>query len=466
MEVPLHILAETPSILKISIYAVIILVLLVFSAFFSKSEITFSSVSQAKLMTDIEDNKRGARKALWITENFERVLSVILIGNNLVNIGISTLGLRIFLELFLNNTQSNWIDVLNTFAITLIVLIFGEIIPKTSGKKNPEKSALRLSGILYVVTMIFTPLSWPFYQMNRLAMKKVEDESNDVTSDDLENIIDKMEESGEIEENEADMLQSVLDLSEIEVKDIMTPRVDVIAIDIDTPKDEIKKIFYDQQFSRVPVYKETPDHIEGVLFEKDFFKAYLESKNFSLKKLITKPIFVVGSMHADSLLQLLKKRNVHMAIVLDEYGGFDGVVTMEDTLEELVGEIFDEHDEVPFRIETQEENRYLVNGDLEIENLFEELDLEKVPEDIDATTVGGWVQDSLERLPEVGDTVTFRVVSKILYNELDSDEGIEYVNLHFTVNEIKDHRITILDLTVEKETGDETKEEEKESKEE
>jgi CBS domain containing-hemolysin-like protein len=246
----------------------------------------------------------------------------------------------------------------------------------------------------------------------------------------------------------------------------MTPRVDVIAIDIDTPKDEIKKIFYDQQFSRVPVYRETPDHIEGVLFEKDFFKAYLESKNFSLKKLITKPLFVVGSMHADSLLQLLKKRNVHMAIVLDEYGGFDGVVTMEDTLEELVGEIFDEHDEVPFRIEKQEENRYLVNGDLEIENLFEELDLEKVPEDIDATTVGGWVQDSLERLPEVGDTVTFRVVSKILYNELDSDEGIEYVNLHFTVNEIKDHRITILDLTVEKETGEETKEEEKESKEE
>lgn len=449
MEVPLSFIAAL-SYNKIIVYASIIVLLVIFSAFFSMMEIVFSSIQSAKLMTDIEDGKRGARKALWISENFDRVLSVILIGNNLVNIAISTLGLRMFLEIFVNYQSASWIDIINTVVITIFVLIFGEIIPKTRGKKHSEKLALRYSGILYVITMILTPVSYPFYKLNKLAMRKKEDEqTNDVTSDDLENIIDTMEETGEIEEDEATMLQNVLDLSKIEVKDIMTPRVDVEAIDIETPKEEVKKIFCDFQYSRIPVYKDTIDHIVGVLYEKDFFKAYIDNKSFTIKKLMTKPLFVVGSMHADDLLKLLKKKNVHMAIVIDEYAGFDGVVTMEDTLEELVGEIFDEHDDVPFRITKISENHYLVNGDLEVENLFEELDLEDVPEDVETTTIGGWVQDSLERIPEVGDTCSFKVVSRILYEELNSDEGIEYVNLNFTVNEVVNNRITVLDLEIE-----------------
>ena len=449
MENPIPLLALT-STSKILIYAAIILVLLVLSSFFSMTEIVYSSVSEAKLMTSIDDNKKGARKALWITENFERVLSVILIGNNLVNIGISTLGLRIFLEIFANYKEESWVDIVNTVVITVIVLIFVEVIPKTRGNNNSEKLALRYSGLLYLVVMIFTPISYPLYKLNSLAMKKKDDEpQSEVTSDDLENIIDTMEDAGEIDNDEATMLQNVLDLSNIEVKDIMTPRVDVIAIDVETDKEEIKKLFFDYQYSRIPVYEDTIDHIVGVLYEKDFFKAYINNKTFSLKRIMSKPLFVVGSMRADNLLSLLKKENVHMGIVLDEYAGFDGIVTMEDTLEEVVGEIFDEHDDVPFRINEIEPNHYEVNGDLEIQNLFEELDIEDEQEDNDSTTVGGWVQDSLERIAEEGDQVTFKVVKKVNYDEISEDEGVEYVNLNFTVKKIVNNRITVLDLLIE-----------------
>lgn len=430
----------------IAIYAAIIVVLLVLSAFFSMSETVYSSVSQAKLMTCIEENKKGARKALWLTENYDRVLSVILIMNNLVNIAISTLGLRIFLVLFEN--QSGWVDLLNTLVITLIVLIFGEILPKTHGKVKNETIALRYSALLYFVVKILTPISWPFYKMNRLAMKNVEEDGS-ITLGDLENIIDTMEEDGELKKEAANMLERVLDLSKVDVKDIMTPRVDVVAIDVNSDIEEVKKCFFENQYSRVPVYEDTIDHIVGVLYEKEFFKALVQDpKTVNIRKLSNKPLFVVGSMRADSLLSYLKKQNVHLAVVLDEYAGFDGIVTMEDTLEELVGEIFDEHDEVPFRINKISEGHYEVSGDLEIENLFKELGLDDKPKDVEATTVGGWVQDSLERLPVIGDVITYKVMSKVLYDELSSDEGIEYKKLTFKVLNIEKFRITKLSLEV------------------
>ena len=431
---------------RTSIYATIIIVLLVFSSFFSMSETVFSSVSKAKLMTLIDEDKKGARKALWLTENFDKVLSVLLVGNNLVNIAISTLGLRLFLGLFEND--GSYVDVINTIAITLIVLIFGEILPKSRGKAKPEKHAVRLSGILYVVVKILTPISYPFYKMNKLTMSEVDEEADNISSDDLENIIGTMEEDGEIEHTEADMLQKVLDLGEVDVKDIMTPRVDCICLDINTPIDEIKKCFFQNQYSRVPVYKDTIDHIVGVLFEKDFFKEYItNTKMTSIKKLLQKPVYVVGSMGADDLLSLFKRKNIHLAIVVDEYGGFDGVVTMEDCLEELVGEIFDEHDEVPVTFKEIGENTYEVSGDLEIENLFDYLDFEGEI-DTEATTVGGLVQNILERLPEVGDKVEINVVSKVIYDELNSNEGVEHKLLSFTVKEIESNRVNTVELVV------------------
>ena len=389
-----------------SIYAGIIILLLICSSFFSNSETVFSSVSKAKLMTYIDENKKGARKALWLADNFDKVLSVLLVGNNLVNIAISTLGLRLFLGLF--EYDGSYVDVINTVAITIIVLIFGEILPKSRGKSNPEKYALKSSGFLYVIVKILTPISYPFYKMNKLTMSDDTEESENISSDDLENIIDTMEEEGEIDSKEADMLQKVLDLNEVDVKDIMTPRVDCVYLDINSPIDEVKKCFFQNQYSRVPVYKDSIDHIVGVLFEKDFFKEYIVNpKLSSIKRLLQKPVYVVGSMRADDLLTLFKKKKNHLAIVVDEYGGFDGVVTMEDCLEELVGEIFDEHDDVPVTIKKIGENKYEVSGDLEIENLFDYFDIEGEIE-TDATTVGGLVQELLESLPEGSQRRSFR----------------------------------------------------------
>ena len=436
-----------------SIYAGIIILLLFCSSFFSKSETVFSSVSKAKLMTYIDENRKGSRKALWLADNFDKVLSVLLVGNNLVNIAISTLGLRLFLGLF--SSDGSYVDVINTVAITIIVLIFGEILPKSRGKANPEKNALRLSGVLYVVVKILTPISYPFYKMNKLTLHEDVDESENISSDDLENIIDTMEEEGEIDHKEADMLQKVLDLNEVDVKDIMTPRVDCVYLDINTPIDDVKKCFFQNQYSRVPVYKDSVDHIVGVLFEKDFFKEYINNpKLTSIKRILQKPVYVVGSMRADDLLTLFKKKKNHLAIVVDEYGGFDGVVTMEDCLEELVGEIFDEHDDVPVTIKKIGDNKFEVSGDLEIENLFDYFDIEGEVE-TEATTVGGLVQELLERLPEVDDQVSLKIVSKVIYNEIDTEEGIEYKLLVFTVKEIESNRITSVELDIKDVDNDE-----------
>lgn len=436
-----------------SIYAGIIILLLFCSSFFSKSETVFSSVSKAKLMTYIDENRKGSRKALWLADNFDKVLSVLLVGNNLVNIAISTLGLRLFLGLF--SSDGSYVDIINTVAITIIVLIFGEILPKSRGKANPEKNALRLSGVLYVIVKILTPISYPFYKMNKLTLHEDVDESENISSDDLENIIDTMEEEGEIDHKEADMLQKVLDLNEVDVKDIMTPRVDCVYLDINTPIDDVKKCFFQNQYSRVPVYKDSVDHIVGVLFEKDFFKEYINNpKLTSIKRILQKPVYVVGSMRADDLLTLFKKKKNHLAIVVDEYGGFDGVVTMEDCLEELVGEIFDEHDDVPVTIKKIGDNKFEVSGDLEIENLFDYFDLEGEVE-TEATTVGGLVQELLERLPEVDDQVSLKIVSKVIYNEIDTEEGIEYKLLVFTVKEIESNRITSVELDIKDVDNDE-----------
>ncbi|MBP5343314.1 HlyC/CorC family transporter [bacterium] len=429
-----------------SIYLSIIIVLLIFSSFFSKCETVFSSVSKAKLMTLVDENKKGARKALWLSENYDEVLSVILVGNNLVNIAISTLGLRLLLGLFL--TDASWVDIVNTILITIIVLIFGEVFPKSRGKAFPEKNALRLSGILYVVVKILKPISYPFYKVNKLTRENGESEADNISSDDLENIIDTMEDSGEIDTDEADMLQKVLDLREIDVKNIMTPRVDCVCLDVSQSIEEIKECFFENQFSRVPVYEGTIDHVIGILFEKEFFKAYIENNKIKdIRPILQKPLFVVGSMSADKLLSLLKLKNVHLAVVLDEYGGFDGVVTMEDCLEEVVGEIFDEHDEVPFTINRIGKDKYLVNGDLEIENLFDYFNFEDENE-YEATTVGGLIQDLLERVPIVNDVISIKVVSKVLYDELSPEEGIEYKELTFKVKEIENNRIIAVELLV------------------
>ena len=429
------------------IYTSLLIILLICSAFFSMCEITYSTVNKIRLKTLIEDNKKGARKALYLAENYDKVLAAILVGNNLANIAITTLAVRIFAAIILNGSDG-LIDLITTVTITIIVLIFGEILPKSLGKAKAETISIKFSGLMYVLMKILTPITFPFYHLNKAALKNVDSNEPSVTEDELETIIDTMESEGSIETDEANMLQRVLDLREVDVKDIETPRVDMIAIDVETDVDEVKDIFFKYQFSRIPIYEETRDNIIGILYEREFYTKLIKNQAVNIRKLARKPLFVANTMKADALIELFRNENNHIAIVLDEYGGVDGIVTMEDALEELVGEIFDEHDEVPLTIHKIKDNEYLVNGDFELENLFEELDLGEKPEDIDATTVGGLITEKLERLPKVGDEISLRIITKINYSELDEEDGIEEKDLLFKVKSIKNRRITRVALQI------------------
>ncbi|QMS85665.1 hemolysin family protein [Candidatus Xianfuyuplasma coldseepsis] len=417
--------------------------LLLMSAFFSLSETVFSSVNVIRLKTFIEDGIKGSKKGLWITENFDRTLTTILVGNNLANIALATVSVSLFTQIFGDPTVVN---LMNTFVMTTIILIFGEIVPKSFAKNNAERLALVLSNIMYWLISIMSPITWIFLKIRGLLIKENDEITISVTGDELETIIDTMEEEGSIDEDEAEMLQSVLDLSEKTVYDIMTPRVDMIAIDVNEEVETIKKIFFDHQFSRLPVYDKSVDNIVGILHERDFFTKLIKDQKIYIRKLMKEAMFVSKSMRVDTLIELLQREKAHMAVVSGEYGGTSGVVTMEDALEELVGEIYDEHDEVDDEMISQiKEFKFGINADIDLEDLFEELDIGTPPE-TQYSNLGGWLYGMFEDLPEVD--MHYNYLQEIPNYEHDDDEP-SWLNLKFVIKEIRDRRITYVHLTVE-----------------
>jgi len=372
--------------------------LILVSSFFSMSETVFSSVGQIRLKTFIEEGRNGSKKALWITENFDRTITTILVGNNLANIALATVSVSFFSSIFVDNEAV--VNLVNTLVMTTIILIFGEILPKSFAKNNADKLALLLSGILYWLIYVLRPVTWVFIKIKSGIIKETEDAVS-VTGDELETIIDTMEEEGSIDEDEAEMLQSVLDLSEKTVYDIMTPRVDMIGIEVNEDLEDIKKIFFENQFSRIPVYEENRDNVIGVLHERDLFTKLIKGQKVLIRKLMKEPMFVSKSMRVDTLIETLQRENSHMAIVSVEYGGTSGIVTMEDALEELVGEIYDEHDEVEGELIQQiKENKYGINAEIDLEDLFEELEIGNAPES-HYSNLAGWLYEMFEDIPEV-----------------------------------------------------------------
>lgn len=436
------------SIGDISIGLVVLMIgLLMLSAFFSLSETVFSSVNVIRLKTFIEDGIKGSKKGLWITENFDRTLTTILVGNNLANIALATISVSFFSQVFDSNPTI--VNLINTFVMTTIILIFGEIVPKSFAKNNAERLALLLSNIMYWLIGIMSPVTWVFLKIRGLLVKENDEITISVTGDELETIIDTMEEEGSIDEDEAEMLQSVLDLSQKKVYDIMTPRVDMIGIDVNDNIESIKKMFFEHQFSRIPVYDKSVDNIIGILHERDFFTKLIKEQKMSIRKLIKEPMFVSKSMRVDTLIEVLQREKAHMAIVSGEFGGTSGVVTMEDALEELVGEIYDEHDEVIGEFITQiKENKYGVNADIDLEDLFEELEIGNPPQS-QYSNVSGWLYDMFEDIPEVD--MHFTYLQEIQNYEHDDDEP-KWLNLRFVIKEIRDRRITYVHLTIEQMT--------------
>lgn len=423
---------------------VLMLVLLLLSAFFSLSETVFSSVNVIRLKTFIEDGIKGSKKSLWITEHFDKTLTTILVGNNLANIALATVSVTFFGQIF--GDEPTLIMVMNTFVMTTIILIFGEIVPKSFAKRNAERLALLLSSLMYWLIRVLSPITWIFLRIKTLMVKENSDIIISVTGDELETIIDTMEEEGSIDEDEAEMLQSVLDLSEKKVYDIMTPRVDMICVDVNEDIEAIKTVFFEHQFSRLPIYDKTVDNIVGVLHERDFFTKLIKGQKINLRLLMKKPMYVSKSMRVDTLIELLQREKFHMAIVSGEYGGTSGIVTMEDALEELVGEIYDEHDEVEGEYITQiKDNKFGIIADIDLEDLFEELDIGNPPAS-QYSNLSGWLYDMFEDIPEVD--MHYSYLQEIPNYEHDDDEPT-WLTLNFVIKDIKDRRITYVHLTIE-----------------
>lgn len=423
----------------VNIWLYIVSILLIAcSAFFSASETSFSTVNQIRLKSLADDNVKGARKAIYITEHWDKGLSTILIGNNLVNIGVTTICAYIFSTLFINPTLAN---VLNTAIMTIIILIFGEILPKTTVKVDPLKFALRTSIFLYLLMRLFTPLTFVFQKLQNLATKKsknVEAEPT-VTEDELESIIDTMEEEGVIDEDNASIMQGVLELGTTTAYDIMTPRVDVIAIKYTDSVKQIEDVFMSTMYSRLPVYEDSIDKIVGVLNQKDFFKAMLSGDRIYIKKIMTQPLFIGEHMKVDDIIKTMQSAKKHMAIVLDEHGGTSGIVSMEDAIEEMVGEIYDEHDtgEEKSLIDKQNDNEYKVDPDMDLADLFEMLEVEHLPE-TDYTSVGGFLFGQSESLPVQDQEMVYKTIDERV---VDGEYVSVPVEIRFVLTKVEDNRI-------------------------
>ncbi len=421
-----------------------IIALLFCSAFFSCSETAFTSVSNLRLRSMAENKVKGARKAVYIKENYQKTLTTILVGNNLVNIACTTICAYLFTSLIKNPTLAN---VLNTVIMTLIVLIFGEITPKAIAKMNSERTALRFSGILFFLIKLFTPITWVFVKLQNAMVKQKDDAMPTVTEDELESIIDTMQEEGVIDSDDANLIQGVLDLNQNTAYDIMIPRVDVKAVDVTDSIEEVEKVFKDTQFTRLPVYRDTIDSIIGIISQKDLFFSIVDKQELSIEKLMSSPLNIGETMKVDDIIKEMQKSKKHMAIVLDEHGGTSGIVTLEDAIEQIVGDIYDEHDD-----ESQEdiiklsENTYKIVPDVEIADLFEFLNIEHLPES-QYTKIDGFIFEQLEDVPEQGKVFEYIAVDDILQEDASIIQ--RRVKLSFNLTKVEENRIREIVLKVQ-----------------
>ncbi len=379
--------------------------LLFMSAFFSATETAFTSFNSVRMKNTASNGDAKAGLVLRLAENFDRVLTTLLIGNNIVNISMASIGALIFTRSFGDIGVT-----ISTAVITILVLVFGEILPKTFAKESPERFAMFAAPTVRVLTVIFAPLNGFFaWGKDRITSTfNVAAEEKGITEEELLTIVEEAQIDGGINEEEGDLIRSVIEFDDLEVVDIVTPRVDVVAASESASTEEILAIFRDTGYSRLPIYRESVDNIIGVIHQKDFHNEVAYAK-MPLETIIKPAIFVTESMKISTLMRQLQQHKSHIAIVTDEFGGTLGIVTMEDIIEELVGEIWDEHDEVVEEIEQVAEGEYKVMAGANLDKIFRLLDIDD--EETGATTVGGWVTEQLGRVPEEGDHFIYENVS-------------------------------------------------------
>ncbi|HIT77672.1 MAG TPA: HlyC/CorC family transporter [Candidatus Limihabitans stercoravium] len=392
-------------------YIIAMVACIIGSAYFSATETAFSSFNKTRLKTLQEKGSKRASLVLKLSENYDKLLSTLLIGNNIVNILVASLGTVMFVKMYGDVGAT-----ISTVVITIVVLIFGEISPKSIAKDFPEKFAMFSAPFLQLLIWILLPLNFLFTMWKKFLSLFFKHNGDDkMSQDELLMLVDEVQEEGSIDDSEGNLLRNAIEFSELRAEDILTHRVDLESLSIDSTKEEISDLFETSKFSRLLVYSEDIDNIVGVLHIKDFYtKDGITSK--SIEEIMTAPIFIHKTEKVSSLLKRLQAEKSHIAVVLDEFGGTLGIVTMEDILEELVGEIWDEHDDVEEDFKQLPSGEYTVNCDVSMDDFCNFFDIQI---ESDSSTLNGWIAEKLDKVPEKGEQFTYNTL-QITVTETDS----------------------------------------------
>ena len=414
-----------------AIQIVIIVFCIIMSAYFSATETAFTTFNKIRVKTLAEKGDKKAALVLKLSDNYDTLLSTILIGNNIVNILASSLTTLLFVDLLAGGSLAQWSSALSTIVLTLIILTFGEISPKTVAKKIPESFVLFSAPLINILVYVLFPLTFIFKKLQDLLSKLFKsDDDKGMTEEELISIIEEAEEEGDFDKEESSLIKSAIEFNELEVEEIYTPRIDITALPDTATKEEIASCFAESGYSRIPIYEDDLDNVIGILYYKDFYTVAFGT-DVPISEIIKPVIYVAKTQKVNDLMKELQNKQLHLAVVMDEYGSTAGIVTLEDILEEIVGEIWDEHDEIVEEIKQVGEREYIVSGMASISKLFDELDID---EEVDSQTVNGWAMAELGKLPDVGDTFTALGLDVEILNM----DGKRVENLRVTVREAED----------------------------
>ena len=422
--------------LLIYILIAVLVVLIALSAYFGAAETAYSSMNRIRIKNYAKEGNKKAERALKLSDNYDKLLTTLLIGNSFVNFTAVTIAGIIFAHYILNESLS---AAVSTIVITIVILTFSEITPKCIAMEHPERLAMTLSRTTAFLVAVFTPISIFFVALKRLLSRNVQEEdAPTMTEEELKVMIDEIEEEGTIEKHESDLIKSAIEFDDITVGEMYTPRVDLVAIELNSDKNKIKKTFRDSGFSRLPIYEETIDRIVGVIYSKDFYNHYFESDKTKIESIIRPVRFVPTTMKVSALLEELQKSQMHMAVVVDTYGGTLGIVTLEDLVEELIGEIWDESDEIEYELSENADGSYRALGGANIHDVIEESGINLNLEGFEGHTVSGYILYKLGHIPI-------------------NRERIELDEASITVKSVKNRRIKEVTL-IRKEKKEETEE--------
>ena len=372
--------------------------LIALSAYFSATETAFTSLNRIRLKTRADDGDKRAVRTLALAADYDRLLSTLLIGNNIVNNVATTIGAVLFIKL-IGSARG---PTVSATVLTVVILIFGEVTPKSLAKERPEAWAIAATPLLRVLAVVLTPVNFLFTQWKKLLRVLLRHQDDDgITEEELMGMVDQAETEGSLDQHESDLIRNAIEFNDMEVSEILTPRVDLEALADTATMEEAAAMYASSGFSRLPIYHDSIDNIIGVLHEKDFYAAYCRGVK-RLSELKGSVLYTTETARISDLLRQLQQNKVHMAVVVDEYGGTQGIVTMEDIMEELVGEIWDEHDEVIEEFRKQSDGSYLVACSADLDDLYDLFDM-KPSEEYDASSVSGWVMEEIGRVPDVGD---------------------------------------------------------------